>query len=292
MSILVDENTRVVVQGITGGHGSFHTKQMIEYGTKVVAGAVPGKGGGRFEDRVPVFDTVAEAVEQEGANASIIFVPAPFAADAICEASDAGVALVVCITEGIPALDMVKVRAYVRAKGTRLVGPNTPGVITPGACKMGIQAGWIHKPGGIGVISRSGTLTYEAVYQLTQRGIGQSTCLGLGGDPVLGTDFTEAIRMFNEDGETEGMVLIGEIGGREEEKAAAYIREHVDKPVVAFIAGRTAPAGVRMGHAGAIIAGGKGKAEDKIRALDAVGVRVSPSPAEIGVTMEDALARR
>jgi succinyl-CoA synthetase alpha subunit len=289
MSILVNADTRVVVQGISGGHGSFHTRQMIEYGTKIAAGVVPGKGGQTFDDRVPVFNTVSEAVSETGANASIIFVPAPFAADAICEAADAGVGLVVCITEGIPALEMVKVKRYLGDRDCRLVGPNTPGVITPGACKMGIQAGWIHAPGEVGVISRSGTLTYEAVYQLTQLGIGQSTCLGLGGDPVLGTTFTEAIRLFNEDPGTRALVLIGEIGGTEEEKAAAYIRENVKMPVAAFIAGRTAPSGVRMGHAGAIIAGGKGRAEDKIRALEAVGVHVSASPAEIGETLKAAL---
>jgi succinyl-CoA synthetase alpha subunit len=290
MSILVDQNTRVVVQGITGGHGAFHAKQMLEYGTKVVAGAVPGKGGQVFEGKVPIYDNVADAVAREGANASILFVPAAFAADAICEAADAGVGLVVCITEGIPALDMVKVKRHLAATRTRLIGPNTPGVITPGQCKMGIQAGWIHKPGAVGLISRSGTLTYEAVYQLTQLGIGQSTCLGLGGDPVIGTTFPEAVRMFAEDPGTEALVLIGEIGGREEEKAAAYIRENVRKPVVAFIAGQTAPPGKRMGHAGAIISGGSGKAEDKIRALAEAGVRISASPADIGKTMKEALA--
>ncbi|MHC5037551.1 MAG: succinate--CoA ligase subunit alpha [Planctomycetota bacterium] len=289
MSIIVNSETRVVVQGITGGHGAFHTRQMLEYGTKIVAGAVPGKGGQRFEDRVPIFHSVREAVSEEGANASIIFVPAPFAPDAICEAADAGVSLVVCITEGIPALEMVKVKAYLADKAVRLVGPNTPGVITPGECKLGIQAGWIHKPGPVGLISRSGTLTYEAVYQLTKLDLGQSTCLGLGGDPVLGTTFTEAIRMFNEDPGTRALVLIGEIGGTEEERAAAYIREHVEMPVVAFIAGRTAPPGVRMGHAGAIIAGGKGKAEDKIRALADAGVHIADSPAVIGQTMKEAL---
>jgi succinyl-CoA synthetase alpha subunit len=289
MSIIVDSETRVVVQGITGGHGAFHTRQMIEYGTKIVAGAVPGKGGQRFDDAVPVYDTVSEAVEKEGANASIIFVPAPFAPDAICEAAEAGASLVVCITENIPALEMVKVKKYLADRPVRLVGPNTPGVITPGACKMGIQAGWIHKPGKVGLLSRSGTLTYEAVYQLTQLGIGQSTCIGLGGDPVIGTTFTEAIHLFNEDPGTEALVLIGEIGGTEEEKAAAYIREHVDMPVVAFIAGATAPAGVRMGHAGAIIAGGKGRAADKIEALSAVGVHIAETPAEIGSVMQKAM---
>ncbi|MHC4779086.1 MAG: succinate--CoA ligase subunit alpha [Planctomycetota bacterium] len=291
MSIIVSNETRVVVQGITGGHGAFHTRQMLEYGTKIVAGAVPGKGGQRFDDVVPVFNTVSEAVAEEGANASIIFVPAPFAADAICESADAGVSVIVCITEGIPALDMVKVKKYLTGKPVRLIGPNTPGVITPGQCKMGIQAGWIHKPGKVGLLSRSGTLTYEAVYQLTQLGIGQSTCIGLGGDPVIGTSFTEAISMFNEDPGTEALVLIGEIGGTEEEKAAKYIRDHVDMPVVAFIAGRTAPPGVRMGHAGAIIAGGKGRAEDKISALSEVGVQVAQSPADIGVTMQAALQK-
>jgi succinyl-CoA synthetase alpha subunit len=290
MSILVSKDTRVVVQGISGGHGSFHTIQMLEYGTKVVAGAVPGKGGQTFEKKVPIYDSVAEAVAREGANASIIFVPAPYAPDAICEAADAGIGLVVCITEGIPALDMVKVRRHLEGAKTRLIGPNTPGVITPGQCKMGIQAGWIHKPGGVGLISRSGTLTYEAVYQLTQLGIGQSTCLGLGGDPVLGTSFLEAVRMFDEDPGTEALVLIGEIGGREEEKAAAYIRERMRKPVVAFVAGQSAPPGKRMGHAGAIISGGSGKAEDKMKALAEAGVRVAKSPADIGKTMKEALA--
>jgi len=289
MSILVDKETRVVVQGISGGHGSFHTRQMMEYGTQVVAGVVPGKGSQKFDDTVPVFHTVSEAVSETGANASIIFVPAPFASDAICEAADAGVGLVVCNTEGIPALEMVKVVRHLADKDTELVGPNTPGVITPGACKMGIQAGWIHKPGKVGLISRSGTLTYEAVYQLTSLGIGQSTCLGLGGDPVLGTTFTEAVRMFNEDPGTEALVLIGEIGGTEEERAARYIRDHVKMPVVAFVAGMTAPAGVRMGHAGAIIAGGKGRAEDKIRALREAGVHIAESPAVIGETLKAAL---
>lgn len=289
MSILIGSDTRVVVQGISGGHGSFHTRQMIEYGTKVVAGAVPGKGGQKFDDTVPIFNTVSEAVGAEGANASIIFVPAAFAPDAICEAADAGVDIVICITEGIPALDMVKVKKYLEGRKTRLVGPNTPGVITPGQCKMGIQAGWIHKEGTVGVLSRSGTLTYEAVHQLTKLGLGQSTCIGLGGDPVLGTSFTEAIRMFNEDPGTEALVLIGEIGGNEEEKAAQYIKQNVKKPVVAFVAGRTAPPGKRMGHAGAIIAGGKGKAEDKIAALSKAGVRVAESPADIGFAMKELL---
>ncbi|TDI83433.1 MAG: succinate--CoA ligase subunit alpha [Caldithrix sp.] len=290
MSILVDENTRLVVQGITGGEGTFHSRQMLEYGTKVVAGVTPGKGGQKFEDKVPVFNTVAEAVAKEGANVSAIFVPPPFAADAIMEAADAGVALVVCITEGIPVLDMLQVHKYLANRNTRLVGPNCPGVISPGACKVGIMPGFIHKVGNVGLISRSGTLTYEAVKQLSDLGIGQSTCIGIGGDPVIGTNFTDALKLFKQDGDTEAVVLIGEIGGTAEQEAAAYIKENFDRPVVAFIAGRTAPPGRRMGHAGAIISGSEGTAKEKIATLKAAGVHVAESPAEIGNTMQKALA--
>ena len=291
MSILVDKNTRLVVQGITGSEGSFHTRQMIEYGTNVVAGVTPGKGGQKFDDRVPIFNTVREAVEQTGANASVVFVPPAFAADAVMEAADAGVDLVVCITEGIPALDMVKVKDYITRRGTRLIGPNCPGIITPGECKIGIQPGFIHKPGSVGVISRSGTLTYEAVHQLTQLGLGQSTCIGIGGDPVIGTTFVDALALYEADPYTEGVVLIGEIGGTAEEEAAEFIKTSFTKPVVAFIAGRTAPPGRRMGHAGAIIAGGKGTADEKIKALEAAGVTVALSPAEIGKTMKEVLGK-
>jgi len=290
LSILVDENTRLVVQGITGGEGTFHSRQMLEYGTKVVAGVTPGKGGQKFEDKVPVFNTVAEAVAKEGANVSAIFVPPPFAADAIMEAADAGVALVVCITEGIPVLDMLQVHKYLANRNTRLVGPNCPGVISPGACKVGIMPGFIHKVGNVGLISRSGTLTYEAVKQLSDLGIGQSTCIGIGGDPVIGTNFTDALKLFKQDGDTEAVVLIGEIGGTAEQEAAAYIKENFDRPVVAFIAGRTAPPGRRMGHAGAIISGSEGTAKEKIATLKAAGVHVAESPAEIGNTMQKALA--
>ena len=291
MSILVDKNTRLVVQGITGSEGSFHTRQMIEYGTNVVAGVTPGKGGQKFDDRVPIFNTVREAVEQTGANASVVFVPPAFAADAVMEAADAGVDLVVCITEGIPALDMVKAKDYITRRGTRLIGPNCPGIITPGECKIGIQPGFIHKPGSVGVISRSGTLTYEAVHQLTQLGLGQSTCIGIGGDPVIGTTFVDALALYEADPYTEGVVLIGEIGGTAEEEAAEFIKTSFTKPVVAFIAGRTAPPGRRMGHAGAIIAGGKGTADEKIKALEAAGVTVALSPAEIGKTMKEVLGK-
>ncbi|MCZ6819946.1 MAG: succinate--CoA ligase subunit alpha [Calditrichaeota bacterium] len=290
MSILVDENTRLVVQGITGGEGTFHSRQMLEYGTKVVAGVTPGKGGQKFEGKVPVFNTVAEAVAKEGANVSAIFVPPPFAADAIMEAADAGVALVVCITEGIPVMDMLQVHKYLANRNTRLVGPNCPGVISPGACKVGIMPGFIHKVGNVGLISRSGTLTYEAVKQLSDLGIGQSTCIGIGGDPVIGTNFTDALKLFKQDGDTEAVVLIGEIGGTAEQEAAAYIKENFDRPVVAFIAGRTAPPGRRMGHAGAIISGSEGTAKEKIATLKAAGVHVAESPAEIGNTMQKALA--
>jgi succinyl-CoA synthetase alpha subunit len=290
MSILCDKNTRVVVQG-TGRAGAFHAKQCIEYGTQIVAGVAPGKGGQDFVGR-PTYDTVAEAVAKHGATCSVIFVPAAGAADAIMEAADAGVALVVCITEGIPALDMIRVKRYLAGKRVRLIGPNGPGVITPGQCKIGIMPGYIHKPGSIGVVSRSGTLTYEAVDQLTRLGIGQSTCLGIGGDQVPGSVFVDVLELFAADPETTGVVMIGEIGGSAEEDAAKFIQANMKgKPVAAFIAGKTAPPGKRMGHAGAIIAGGKGTAKDKIEALEAAGIRVAPTPAEIGKTMAALLGR-
>ncbi len=289
MAILIDRGTRVVVQGITGEAGSFHARQCIEYGTKIVAGVTPGRGGKRFDDVVPVFDTVAKAVAETGADTSLIFVPPPSAADAILEAADAGVKLVVCITEGIPVVDMVKVRAWLEGRPTRLVGPNCPGVITPGACKIGIMPGYVHTPGHVGVVSRSGTLTYEAVFQLTSLGIGQSTCVGIGGDPVKGLDFTDVLALFEADEDTHAVVLIGEIGGHAEERAAEFIRKRMTKPVAAFIAGATAPAGKRMGHAGAIIAGGKGTAGDKIRALEEAGARIAPTPAEMGTTLRSLL---
>ncbi|NMC69505.1 MAG: succinate--CoA ligase subunit alpha [Myxococcales bacterium] len=292
MSILVDKNTRVVIQGITGGAGSFHARQMIAYGTQVVAGVTPGKGGSKFDDRVPVFDTVARAVAETGADTSCIFVPPAFCADAIAEAAAAGVRLVVVITEGIPTLDMIAVRRLLDEKGVRMVGPNCPGVLTPGECKVGIAPGYVHRPGRVGVVSRSGTLTYEAVWQLSALGIGQSTCIGIGGDPVGGIDFVDALTLFEADRGTDAVVLIGEIGGAAEERAAAFIREHVRKPVAAFIAGVTAPPGKRMGHAGAIISGSSGKAADKIEALRAAGVAVTANPAEIGVTLRAALAAR
>jgi succinyl-CoA synthetase alpha subunit len=282
MSVLVNENTRVLVQGFTGREGTFHAEQAIAYGTKVVGGITPGKGGQKHLD-LPVFDTVAEGVKATGANASVIFVPPPFAADAIMEAADAGIALVVCITEGIPQTDMIRAWAYLlEHPGTRLIGPNCPGIISPGKCKIGIMPGHIHKAGNVGVVSRSGTLTYEAVGQLTGLGIGQSTCIGIGGDPIIGTNFTDAIRLFNEDPDTHAIVMIGEIGGNAEETAAAYIQANVKKPVVGFIAGQTAPPGRRMGHAGAIISGGSGKAADKIAAMKAAGIDVCESPADIG----------
>ena len=284
MSILVDKSTRLVVQGITGKEGSFHTRRCLEYGTRVVAGVTPGKGGSSFED-VPVFNTMAEAVDREGANASLIFVAPPFAADAVMEAAEAGVALIVCITEGIPTLDMVKVMRYLEGRKVRLIGPNCPGVITPEECKVGIMPGEIHRPGRIGVISRSGTLTYEAVKQLTDLGIGQSTCIGIGGDPVMGSTFVDLMELFEEDADTEAVLIIGEIGGMAEEEAAGFVREKGSKPVAAFIAGRTAPPGRRMGHAGAIIAGGKGTAAEKIEALRDAGISVCESPAEIGKTV-------
>jgi succinyl-CoA synthetase alpha subunit len=289
MSVLVDQHTRLLVQGFTGREGTFHAQQAIAYGTRVVGGITPGKGGQKHLD-LPVFDTVAEAAKATGANASVIFVPPPFAADAIMEAADAGLALVVCITEGIPAADMVRAWEFLKARpNTRLIGPNCPGVISPGRCKIGIMPGHIHKQGHVGVVSRSGTLTYEAVGQLTALGIGQSTCIGIGGDPIIGTTHTDAIRLFNQDPDTHVIVMIGEIGGNAEETAAAYIKEHVNKPVVGFVAGQTAPPGRRMGHAGAIIAGGSGKAEDKIAAMKAAGITVCATPAEIGEKVKSRL---
>jgi succinyl-CoA synthetase alpha subunit len=291
VSILVNKATKVITQGITGSTGQFHTRACREYGTQMVAGVTPGKGGADFEG-IPIFDTVGQAVAATGANASVIYVPPPFAADAILEAADAGLELVVCITEGIPVLDMVRVKRSLDGRPTRLVGPNCPGVITPGECKIGIMPGYIHKPGTIGVVSRSGTLTYEAVHQLTQLGLGQSTCVGIGGDPIIGTGFIDALRLFQDDPGTEGVILIGEIGGAAEEQAAEFVRTHMTKPVVAFVAGQTAPAGKRMGHAGAIIAGGRGTAADKIKAFEAAGVRVARSPAELGSTMAAALKEK
>jgi succinyl-CoA synthetase alpha subunit len=288
MAVLVNENTRLLVQGITGREGGFHTQQAVAYGTKVVAGVTPGKGGASV-DGIPVFNTVREAKEKTGANASVIFVPPPFAADAIMEAADAGLPLVVAITEGIPTLDMVSVAKFLAGTRTRLIGPNCPGIISPGKCKIGIMPGSIHRPGNVGVISRSGTLTYEAVGQLTALSIGQSTCIGIGGDPIIGTSFVDALRLINDDKETHGIVVIGEIGGTGEELAAEFIKANVKKPVVGFIAGRTAPPGRRMGHAGAIISGGKGTAADKIAAFKAAGVQVAESPALIGETMARAL---
>ncbi|OGL46946.1 MAG: succinate--CoA ligase subunit alpha [Candidatus Schekmanbacteria bacterium RBG_16_38_11] len=290
MSILVNKNTRVVVQGITGSEGTFHTRQAVEYGTKVVAGVTPGKGGERI-DGIPVFNTVSQAVKQTQANASAIFVPPPFAADAIMEAADAGIEVVVCITEGIPTLDMVKVHEYLKKKKTRLIGPNCPGIISPGKCKIGIMPGFIHKEGHVGVISRSGTLTYEAVAQLSSRGIGQSTCIGIGGDPIIGSTFMDLLPLFEADPETKAVVMIGEIGGTAEEEAASYIKKHFSKPVVSFIAGRTAPPGRRMGHAGAIISGGKGTAAEKMKALKDAGISVCESPASIGETVEKVLKK-
>jgi len=292
MSILVDKKTRVVVQGITGGEGSFHDAQMIEYGTQVVAGVTPGKGGQLFEKRVPIYDTLAEAVREQKADASIVFVPAPFAADAVMEAADAGVKLVVCITEGIPVVDMLRVTEYLAKRPTRLIGPNCPGIITPGGCKLGIMPGFIHKPGRVGVVSRSGTLTYEAVGQLTSLGLGQSTCIGIGGDPVIGTTFLDALQLFEADKKTEAVVMIGEIGGTAEEEAARYIEEKMTKPVVSFISGQTAPPGRRMGHAGAIIAGGKGTAAEKMEALAEAGAAVCSSPADIGRMVKKVLTAR
>ncbi len=288
MSILVDKNTKVLTQGITGATGQFHTKACQEYGTQMVAGVTPGKGGQAFEG-IPIFNTVLDAKEKTGANVSVIYVPPPFAADAILESLDADLDLVICITEGIPVLDMVRVKRAMSGKRTRLIGPNCPGVITPGECKIGIMPGSIHKPGKVGVVSRSGTLTYEAVYQLTQLGIGQSTCVGIGGDPVNGTNFIDCLKLFNEDPNTEAVIMIGEIGGTAEEEAAEYVKAHMKKPVVGFIGGMTAPPGKRMGHAGAIIAGGKGTAAEKISALESAGIKVSLSPAEIGKTLKSVL---
>ena len=288
MGILVNKDTRLVIHGITGGAGAFHARHMIAYGTKVVAGMTPGKGGQTFEG-IPVFDTVHAAVKATGADASCVFVPAAFAADSIMEAADAGVKVIVAITEGIPTLDMVKVKHYLAARGARLIGPNCPGLTTVDECKIGIMPGNIHKKGPVGVLSRSGTLTYEAVDQLTRLGIGQSTCIGIGGDPIIGTTFVDALELFEKDGATEAVVLIGEIGGNAEEEAARFVKEKMSKPVAAFIAGRTAPEGRRMGHAGAIIAGGKGTAAEKVKALEEAGVRVAPSPAEIGVTLKKAM---
>ena len=304
MAVLVDKNTRLIVQGITGKEGTFHTLQMVDYGTNVVGGVTPGKGGTTHEG-IPVFNTVADAVKETGANASVIYVPPAFAADAIMEAADAGIAVVVCITEGIPIADMVKAKEFlrgksddgnadksVRAPGTRLIGPNCPGIISPGKCKIGIMPGHIHKEGRIGVVSRSGTLTYEAVGQLTALGLGQSTAIGIGGDPIIGTTHTDALKLFQEDDETDAIVMIGEIGGTAEEEAAAYAKDNVTKPIVSFIAGQTAPPGRRMGHAGAIISGGKGTAAEKMKALSEAGIRVVESPADIGQAVRESLSNK
>ena len=291
MSILVDNQTRLIVQGLTGREGTFHAKACAAYGTKVVGGVTPGKGGTMHEGW-PVFNSVAEAVSKTGANATVIFVPPPFAADAIMEAADAALPLIVCITEGIPTFDMVRAAAFLKGRKSRLIGPNCPGIISPGKCKIGIMPGPIHKPGNVGIVSRSGTLTYEAVHQLTLRGIGQSTAIGIGGDPIIGTSHTDALKLFNEDAETHAIIMIGEIGGNAEEQAAEYVKQHIRKPVVAFIAGQTAPPGRRMGHAGAIISGGHGTAAEKISALEAAGIHVAKSPALIGETLAEAWGKR
>jgi succinyl-CoA synthetase alpha subunit len=291
MSVLVNSETRLVCQGITGGAGSFHSKQMMAYGTNLVAGCTPGKGGQTFEGSVPIFDTVAEAVKETGANASVIFVPPPFAADAIMEAVDAGVELVVPITEGIPVNDMVRVWRYIQGRPVTMIGPNCPGIITPGQCKIGIMPGHIHKPGRVGVISRSGTLTYEAVGQLSALDLGQSTCIGIGGDPIVGTRHIDALKLFNDDPDTDVVIMIGEIGGTAEEDACAWARDNMQKPIVGFIAGATAPPGRRMGHAGAFISGGQGTAEDKYRAMEEAGVHISRSPANMGKTVAALLAK-
>ena len=290
MSILVNKQTRVLTQGITGATGQFHTKACKEYGTQMVAGVTPGKGGTAFEG-IPIFDTVERAVRETGANASVIYVPPPFAADAILEAADAGIPLIICITEGVPVRDMVKVKRYLEGRISQLLGPNCPGTITPGACKIGIMPGHIHKAGTIGVVSRSGTLTYEAVDQLTRLGMGQSTCVGIGGDPVHGFEFIDVLKMFNQDSGTSAVVMIGEIGGSAEEEAAAWIKLNMKKPVVGFIAGQTAPPGKRMGHAGAIISGGKGTAKEKIEAMKSAGIRLASSPATIGRTLQEAIGK-
>jgi succinyl-CoA synthetase alpha subunit len=295
MSILVNKDTRLLCQGITGGAGSFHSRQMLKYGTSLVAGCTPGKGGQVFEglsgERVPIYNTVAEAVREQGVNATVIFVPPPFAADAICEAADAGIPLIIAITEGIPVTDMTRAWAYLRGTSSRLIGPNCPGIITPGECKIGIMPGHIHTPGRIGVVSRSGTLTYEAVGQLSAVGLGQSTCIGIGGDPIIGTNHTDALRLFNDDPDTDAVIMIGEIGGNAEEKACAWAKEHMTKPIVGFIAGASAPPGRRMGHAGAIISGGQGTAEAKFAAMEDAGIAVVRCPANMGAKMVEILKR-
>jgi succinyl-CoA synthetase alpha subunit len=291
MSIIVDENTKVLVQGITGNEGTFHTRQMVEYGTKVVAGVTPGKGGQKLEG-IPIFNTVREAVNVTGANAAAIFVPPSFAADAVMEAAEAGVDVIVCLTEGIPTLEMVAVRHYLKNRNTALIGPNTPGIISAGKCKIGVMAGYIHREGNVGIISRSGTLTYEVVHQLTKLHIGQSTCVGIGGDPIIGLSYVDILQLFEADSKTDAVIIIGEIGGRAEEEAAKYVYRNMTKPVVAFIAGITAPPGRRMGHAGAIISGGIGTAEEKMRALEEAGITVVKNPAEVGRTVANVVTRK